>query len=374
MEQESNTTNTADEVFEFIEQYTNKNEINVFTDICDIKNKSSFRKKRLQSCLGNDDFNEKLSNDLIIIIFKYLPKKDLVNCTMVCKRWYEVAQSDTLWKRLDLNRTTLHENVFWHILSRGVEILRLAQTKVIPSTISECSEDLNNNYTCKLKYLDASIVMTSTEVLAKLLFKSVNLKMLSLESCTLNKACCEAISHCTNLSVLNLAMCEGIDNKCILHLLKLRNLTQFNISWSSLDAQCISLVCKLLPSCVTHLNISGYRKIINDNNIKDLANSCPDLLELDLSDNILLSDKTIDSIVKFNKLQHLSLSRCFNISVLAYEKLAYMPHLKYLDLFGLKSDMIPKSLLTNKFMFSSVARPTLSHSKRCMIWGLRVGD
>lgn len=141
---------------------------------------------------------------------------------MVCKRWHEITYNEILWKNLDLYRKTLKEITLQQILSRGVRILRLAQAKIITSVIREMNVRYDNDCTYKLQYLDLSMAMILPDNLASLLSKCKDLKKLSLESCTLNAACCKELSYCTKLEVLNLAMCERIDLKGILDILKLR--------------------------------------------------------------------------------------------------------------------------------------------------------
>lgn len=49
-----------------------------------------------------------------------------------------------------------------------------------------------------------------------------------------------------------------------------------------------------------------------------LITRCPDLIELDLSDCTLLTSEAIKIVCRLKKLEYLSLSRCYNISVGSY--------------------------------------------------------
>ncbi|KAL2728953.1 S-phase kinase-associated protein 2-like isoform X4 [Vespula squamosa] len=357
--------------FKNIKKSDNRNTLNVFPNVDDIRNIFFFRNKRISSCVGDDDFNDKLSNELILLIFKWLPKKDLVQCTMVCKRWHEIAYNEILWKNLDLYRKTLKEITLQQILSKGVRTLRLAQAKIITSVIQGVNDRYDNDCTYKLQYLDLSMAMILPDNLASLLSKCKDLKKLSLESCTLNAACCKELSYCTKLEVLNLAMCEGIDLKGILHILKLRCLTELNLAWCSLDKEPVTILCEMLPPTITRLNISGCKEVIIDHDVEELVKSCPDIIELDLSDCTILTDKTISNILNLTKLEHLSLSRCYNICTLSYLELERMPRIEYLDIFNLLPKSVPNKLKINKFLFSSIARPTIGNQSG-FIWGLRV--
>jgi F-box-like len=70
-------------------------------------------------------FNQ-LSDEMVLSIFRWVPKQQLNKLALVCKKWRQVAYDDTLWGRLDLGGKTLHARNLEHILKRGVSILRLA--------------------------------------------------------------------------------------------------------------------------------------------------------------------------------------------------------------------------------------------------------
>lgn len=79
---------------------------------------------------SEDDYFAKLSDEIILAIFKYLPKKALNRCSYVCRRFSNVVQDETLWTRMDLASRNIQAGAMGYLLSRGVIILRLAQTKV----------------------------------------------------------------------------------------------------------------------------------------------------------------------------------------------------------------------------------------------------
>ena len=79
-------------------------------------------------------------------------------------------------------------------------------------------------------------------------------------------------------------------------------------------------------------------------------------------------------------LETLSTSRCYGFAPSAYLLLANSPTLLYLNVFGTLKDAAMAELKErlqgieiNKFMFTSVARPTVG-IKRTSIWNLRVRD
>lgn len=78
---------------------------------------------------GPDNFSN-LSDEILLSIFKWLPKKALVRCSLVNQRFHRVIQDESLWTRLDLWGKTIQPYALGRILQHGVIILRLAQAKV----------------------------------------------------------------------------------------------------------------------------------------------------------------------------------------------------------------------------------------------------
>lgn len=62
----------------------------------------------------------------------------------------------------------------------------------------------------KVQYLDLSMATISPATLAQLFSKCHQLRKLSLEHVQLNDAVCKALAQNRKLTVLNLAMCNGI--------------------------------------------------------------------------------------------------------------------------------------------------------------------
>lgn len=79
--------------------------------------------------MGEDNF-ERLSDEMILSVFKWLPKKTLIRCSLVNHRFNRVAQDESLWARLDLAMKSIQSHSLGRILVRGVVVLRMAQCKV----------------------------------------------------------------------------------------------------------------------------------------------------------------------------------------------------------------------------------------------------
>lgn len=88
-----------------------------------------YQKRDPRLYTGEDNFT-KLSDEILLSIFKWLPKKTLIRCSLVNHRFNRVTQDESLWTRLDLAGKTIQPYALGRILMRGTMVLRLAQTKV----------------------------------------------------------------------------------------------------------------------------------------------------------------------------------------------------------------------------------------------------
>ena len=87
------------------------------------------KRKRIDGPPGLDGFS-RLSDEIVLCIFKLLPKSTIAKCAQVSKRWKMLAYDEVLWKRLDLSGTCLKPTILGTVLLRGTQVLRLAKTEV----------------------------------------------------------------------------------------------------------------------------------------------------------------------------------------------------------------------------------------------------
>lgn len=327
---------------------------------------------------GIDHFS-RLSYEMILSVFQWLPKKTLLRCALVSKQFNVAASDELLWGRLDLAGRNLNVGAMGRVLRRGCVVVRLAQTKIASPIFVD--DDVRLVSFPKLQYLDLSMATISQESLVELFAKCVNLKKLSLESIPINRAVCAGIGKNRQLEALNLTMCSGLDKHGIKNLLlELKSLENLNLSWTSMNTECIDALMKRVPKSLLRLNIAGCRKSLADNHIAELAAHAPGLIELDVSDCVNLTSVCIEYLRKFKHLEFLSMSRCYNITPASYISLNETLPLLFLDIFGVLSDealaLIQSrfpSVGINKFIHSAVARPTVG-TRRTSIWGLRTRD
>ncbi|XP_052774430.1 S-phase kinase-associated protein 2-like [Mya arenaria] len=323
-----------------------------------------------------------LSDEMVLGVFSWLPKFVLAKCARVCKKWSRLVLDESLWKRLDLSARTLGPGVLGLVLNRGVMALRLAKTEIEGPIFTGPSSPMKSARLCKVQYLDLSMAGTSPEVLEEIFSICKELRKLSLENLQLNDKVCSLIGENRELTTLNMAMCQGISvNSLIPILSNCRQLESLHVGWTNLHHHSVVYMCLCAPPSLTHLNISGCRENITDEEVLQLCKTCPYLRELDLSDSTALTNTSVTSIIEnLPCLEHISLSRCYHISPGVIPELNEMPSLMAVNVFGMLREG-PLEVLkvnmprveVNTFHFSDVARPTTG-IRRTSIWGIRVRD
>uniref|UniRef100_A0A182MUF1 S-phase kinase-associated protein 2 n=1 Tax=Anopheles culicifacies TaxID=139723 RepID=A0A182MUF1_9DIPT len=337
-----------------------------------------FRKDHNRAANGDNNPFDLLSDEVLLHILKWLPKKTLLSCSQVNRRFNRVTKDETLWQRLDLSNRSLQCNGLVEVLSRGVIVLRLAQT-CIADPIPPASQKFPHEI--KVQFLDLSMCTISKPTLRALLSNCRALVKLSLENVPLDGGICAEIAQNTRLESLNLTMCSSIDAGGMHSMAKaLTKLLSLNVSWTNLSRDAVQELVKNITPHIMHLNIAGCRSTLNDEDVAVLIKRCQKLVALDLSDCTLLTDAAIKTLCKTRRIEYLSLSRCYNIPVASYLNLSELTTLRFLDLFGLVSDQVLDTLKhslskvgINKYYHSSVARPTVG-TKRTSIWGYRTRD
>ncbi|XP_066157291.1 S-phase kinase-associated protein 2 [Euwallacea fornicatus] len=324
-----------------------------------------------------------LSDEVIIQIFKWLPKSCLKDIALCCKRFNLLTYDESLWTRMDVSNKHLKPGVLGVILSKQVIVLRLARSEILGKPILPGCKAHLEDFRSRLLYLDLSMAYISKPSLVELFKKCRRLKKLSLENIPLNDEVLVALSANKDIEVINFAMCSGIYEDGLKHLLtNCRQIRELNISWTYLTAASIQFICENLPPSMDRLNFSGCKKLMHDNCVSMLVSSCPKLRELDLSDCTALTGESVRHITLLENLKFVSLSRCYLIPYKALSSLRKLANLSYLDIHGgyiegedLKEvqSFLSSSVQINQFKFSSVARPTVG-MRRSSIWNMRVRD
>ncbi|XP_060526311.1 S-phase kinase-associated protein 2 [Cylas formicarius] len=324
-----------------------------------------------------------LSDEVILHILKWLPKSYLSDIALVCRRFYRLTQDESLWTRMDLGNKHFRPGDLGKILSRQVVVLRMAKSKIMDNVIMPNCKAYSPDFQVRLLYLDLSMVHISLEGLTTLFSKCKRLRKLSLENVPVNDEVLLALSSNRDIEVINFAMCTGIQQTGLKHLLgNCKKIRELNLGWTYLNQDSIQYICESLPSTVDRLNMSGCRKLLLDKHVQSLVARCPRLRELDLSDCTSITGDSITEISSLDELNFLALSRCYTISYKMLVRLKKLKNLSYLDIHGGYIDAdelktvqydLGHRVQINKFRFSSVARPTVG-MRKSSIWNIRVRD
>ncbi|RZF40295.1 hypothetical protein LSTR_LSTR012598 [Laodelphax striatellus] len=322
----------------------------------------------------------KLSDELLLHIFQFLPKKCVTECAQVCKQFRRVAYDESLWHRLDLSGRAFPTDTLAYVISRNPRIVKMPAVDIC-SPMFEASAESMADFAWRVEYLDLSMAVVKSDDLALLLSKCSDLRKLSLEHCTADVKVCESVAQNTKLETLNMVLCYELSCEGITKILEnCKRLKELNLGWTNLDRASVEAVCTLVNEEITHLDMSGCKSSLLDEHACQLIDRCRDLVYLDLSDCTKISEPTLEAIVaKLTKLQQLSISRCYKIIPQSYTTLESMPKLSILNIFGLLNvrqlEMLKKCLGIdiNKTKFSTIARPTVG-IRRTSIWGLKTRD
>lgn len=224
-------------------------------------NESFYRRLQFKPLLV-DPFAS-LSDEIILHIFQFLPKKALQRVACVNSRFSRISEDETLWIRMDLGNKALRRGSIGKVFSRGLIILRLAQAR-IQSPLFE-SHFVVEGFQTKLQYLDLSMASIDETSLTQLLSTCRLLKKLSLEQLKIDENVCKEIAENKDLEVLNLAMCEGLDiNGLKIIMKRLQSLTASNISWTSLSNESMNVLVTTISPMIMRLNIAGSRRALTD--------------------------------------------------------------------------------------------------------------
>lgn len=146
------------------------------------------------------------------------------------------------------------------------------------------------------------------------------LRKLSLESLEINIETFKSISRNKNLETINLCSCRGLTIDGIIIMLEcFKQIESLNVAWTNLDRESVYILCKHLPKSIEKLSLAGCKTTLLDSDIESLVESCPNLVDLDLSDAQSLTNLSIKLIAdNLVKLEYVAFSRCYSITPSSY--------------------------------------------------------
>ncbi|XP_053313933.1 S-phase kinase-associated protein 2 isoform X2 [Spea bombifrons] len=314
-----------------------------------------------------------LPDELLLGIFSYLHLTDLVRVSRVCKRWNRLSCDESLWYSLDLCGKHLADGVVGKLLSLGVVVFRCPRSCIGEPMFTGVRP-------LRLQHVDLSNCTVSKDALLSIVSRCYRLQNLSLEGMELSDDIMRSIAQNTDLIRLNIGGCSGFSPDSLVEMLKnCSGLCELNLSWCDFTADHVKCAVSRFPSSITELNFSGYRQNLELSDVETLVTRCPELTSLDLSDSVMLTADCFAVLRQLLHLQHLGLSRCYQICPATLLEMGKAMPLKTLSVFGIVTDsslqLLKESLphiKINCSFFSTVARPTTGPNKKNKdIWGLK---
>ncbi|KAM4052940.1 S-phase kinase-associated protein 2 [Anomaloglossus baeobatrachus] len=312
---------------------------------------------------------ESLPDELLLAIFSYLHLSDLLLVPRVCKQWNRVSHDESLWHSMDLTNKHMANGILGSLLTRGVVILRCPRSCIAEPLFRQVRP-------LRLQHVDFSNCTVKLQTLQTIISRCHDLRNLSLEGLELSDEIMCAIAQNPDMLRLNLGGCSSFSPESLTQMLKsCTSLEELNLSWCDFTLDHVKNAVENFPRSIRQLNLSGYRQNLEPVDVETLLQRCPDLISLDLSDSVMI---TADCFPAFHPLplQHLGLSRCYQITPASLIDLKKLVHLKTLSVFGVATDssllVLMESLphiKINGSYFSTIARPTTGGKKNRSIWG-----
>ncbi|XP_063817049.1 S-phase kinase-associated protein 2 [Pseudophryne corroboree] len=331
----------------------------------------SRRPRTARACQSGVSWDS-LPDELLLSLFSYLHLTDLLRVSRVCKRWNRLSCDESLWHSLDLTAKHLTDGVIGSLLSLGVVVLRCPRTSIGEVMFKQIRP-------LRLQHADFSNCTVSTDTLRSIISCCHRLHNLSLEGMDLTDDILWAIAQNSDLERLNLGGCSGFSAESLRKMLEsCTGLDELNLSWCEFTADHVKVAVSNFPRSVTQLNFSGYRQNLEIADVDSLVQRCPELTHLDLSDSVMLTSDCLSVFHQLLHLQHLGLSRCYQICPATLLELGKHMPLQTLSVYGIVTDssiqLLNESLphvKINCSYFSTVARPTTGPKKNRDIWGIK---
>ncbi|XP_062984223.1 S-phase kinase-associated protein 2 isoform X2 [Elgaria multicarinata webbii] len=313
-----------------------------------------------------------LPDELLLGIFSYLSLTELLKVSQVCQRWHRLSVDESLWQTLDLAGKILLPGVIGQLLPLGITAFRCPRS-CIGNPLFKTSRPL------QVQHMDLSNCTIKVADLQSILSRCQSLQNLSLEGLVLSDDIIKNIAQNSSLVRLNLSGCSGFSAETLeLMLNSCPRLEELNLAWCDFTIDHVKAAVNHIPPKVIQLNLSGYRQNLLMSDVKTLVERCPRLVHLDLSDSVMLKPECFQYFHQLAYLEHLGLSRCYQIPPAALLDLGEIATLKMVQVFGIvtaSSLQLLKATLPhikiNSSHFTPIARPTISCKKNQEIWGIQ---
>lgn len=256
----------------------------------DESERAKAKKKYIKKLNRKVQGNLNIAREVILPVFRYLPRSDLMNCMLICRKWNTWSMDPILWKYLDCTHKKITHLTLMGIVRRQPLHLNLSWTNISKR---------------QLAWLIARIPQLQT------------LNLTGSSAATVSALCS---SYCPLLRKLDLSWVDSLNDNLIKDLLSSPN-----------DSRPGLLETKTRLRLLTDISVAGSD--LSDVSIRLLCNHLPQLSRIDLSNCSKVTDMGISFLAasKTTKLTALNLSSCSNITDTSLEALKRCPNLVHLD-------------------------------------------
>ncbi|XP_063683249.1 F-box/LRR-repeat protein 20-like [Bolinopsis microptera] len=294
--------------------------------------------------LSNDRVNrwETSADEVVLKIFSYLKFEDLFRCALVCRHWRALSYDRLLWTQFNLTQRAIPFDKLLTVLGYGTKYLSLSCGDVKERT---APSPRKRRESILLEYADFGLCNILPTQLSRLLDCAPNLVKLNLESVTISGPVLRAVAQCSQLQILNLAMCQNVNASQLVAVTRnCTKLKELNMAWCNISEKTYNRLFPLRCVTMEKLNISGGRDTVSCETIRLLSSNLPNLTSLDISDCIRINRYALAYLAKnCPRLEELSCSRVYELSSLDVLSWAFkMNHLKYFNSFP--------SIINERFM------------------------
>ncbi|RDD40315.1 F-box/LRR-repeat protein 7 [Trichoplax sp. H2] len=319
--------------------------------------------KRLSDYYYNNLVNSPLSlldlpDELLLMILSKIPQKELIKCSMVCRRLYWIANDSALWNEIIVPKNVPLSNMSLKAIGRRKPVcLTLPQMEVVESEYSNRATRSSNvvitvdglrqlfrQCSDSLQEFTMAYVPTTTsetigdEVLVHIATRCPNVHTIHCSQCNVSDdGIISILEGCKSMISIDLSGCLNISNRTISTIASRHgdSICYLDISGcSKIDSQAAKMIAYNCKNIIS-LNLGQCYKLSNDD-ISRLAANLKHIEKIGLRGISQITDDCVSFLARnWQKLSDISLAKCSKITDIAMNELAiHRPSIRCLDICG----------------------------------------
>jgi len=279
-----------------------------------------------------------LPAEIILIIFGFLAKSDLVHLAGSCTRFRILTKDSSLWKELGLDCQAFRNNFLCSFFKTVDSIYRLSISNKL---MEDLPEDSIRAFILKYKHTLQHLALSDEVTVGSATieqFKALkNLKSLHLFGTQMTKSGIAALSQLQNLQEIRIPGCEKVSSPDLCTLFSaLKHLRVVDVSdcGPTVNTKVVTALASSNPG-LEHLVLDESENV-NSATLKPLAEHCKGLVHLSLEGCLGITDGSLVNLVaSCRRLRFLSLGMCRGITCKSIKAMAAnLPELRHLDLYA----------------------------------------